>query len=209
MIKKTLATSAIITLLSTSAFAFGGIYDNSISQKQTAQGGEAIAGAVSIDASQTSLKSNTNASSKNNIKAGDVKTNLSVEGDVFQEARNVANAPIILTPNSNFECTQVSGGGIQSTGSGVSANIASDSESCIALKLVDTVKELEPRHPGLQMSMLCTSEQARKGLENHGEGLADKYCKDRNTYLGFKPIVSGVKEIILLPVTFVKWVIKS
>lgn len=233
--KKLLATTAILSILSTSAFAFGSNNNNTTTNNNpTANGGNASAGAAAlsgaisgsksgvknsgnsesesgvygsgnsanlnaqVDASRTSNKQKQDASSSNDISIG---------GDNYVEAKNVANAPVVLTPASNFDCTQVSGGGIQSTGSGVAANIASDSEACIALKLVETVKDLEPTHKGLQLSMLCTSKQAREGLEAHG--IADKYCAKTNTYLGLKPIVSGVKEIILLPITFIKWVINA
>ncbi len=242
--KRFLATAAVVSLLSTVAFAgsYGGggttdshdIRDNITitptnnagggaggSSNSNARGGKGGAGGTAIQAQKLESKIDVDTGDVSNKATSAVKgsgnaavdigpnimgqklvdkstldvdsgNNIDIGGDSYIEAKNPANAPIVFTPRSNYDCAMSSGFGAQNINGGISGSIASESETCNALKLVDAVKELEPSHKGLQLSMLCTSQQAREGLEAHG--IADKYCADKKTYLGLKPIVSGLKN---------------
>jgi hypothetical protein len=200
--KKLLATTAILSILSTSAFAFGNTYntDNSTNNNPTANGGNANAGAAAlsgaISGSKSGVKNSGNSESKSGVYGSGNSANLnaqvdasrtsnkqkqdasssndiSIGGDNYVEAENVVNTAYAPTVIATSDCLgSVSGGG-QGSSFGATLGFTTNSEPCNIREDAKLVAALT-KDESLVKATLCQSDRVKEAYKVTGE--YNKYC---------------------------------
>jgi hypothetical protein len=185
--KKLLATTAIITLMSTSAFAFGNQTNNNPTANPVVNPTAKVKNSgnsdvdiidVDIDASRTSTKQTSkqktnveNNNGGNKFKDGDVT--VAFEGDDYVEAKNPVHTAYAPTVIATSECLgSVSGGG-QGSSFGATLGFTTNSEPCNVRADANTVAALT-KDEYLVKATLCQSDRIKEGFKITGE--YNKYC---------------------------------
>lgn len=135
------------------------------------------------------------------IAAAGSKNDINIDGDNYAEIpANTAYAPTVIATS---DCLGSLSAGGQGSGIGLSFGGTTQSKPCNVREFA----KMNANNKDLFYAIQCQDPIVREAFKVTGD--FSLYCADKKTYLGLKPIVSGVKEIILSPITFIKWVINA
>ena len=201
--KKLLATTAILSILSTSAFALGNNTNN-----PTANGGNATQGQVGINSLENDIVNKNKSNSKSNSRAfsdSDSKSgvygsgnsanlnaqvdasrtsnkqkqdasssnDIAIGGDNYVEAENVVNTAYAPTVIATSDCLGSVSGGGMGTGFGASLGFTTNSNPCNIREDAKLVAALT-KDENLVKATLCQSDRVKEAYKVTGE--YNKYC---------------------------------